>query len=164
MWPSKMFLLPKDRSGLGRTRGRRTWEGGRVGLFCCFLKLFVTFMEVGDHTEGRPGGNYNPWFRLSYIGKDTFLVGSHAKKEKENPLIIMHRLRYVSQQAAFWSASPVMDTPACQAAWRTHFTKALFPKASFLLEGYKTISVTNRRVFNTLTMTGFREFHSFVML
>lgn len=38
------------------------------------------------------------------------------------------------------------------------------PKASFLLVGYKTISVTNRRVFNTLTMTGFRKFHSFVML
>lgn len=126
-----MFLLPKDRSGLGRTRGRRTWEGGRVGLFCCFLKLFVTFMEVGDHTEGRPGGNYNPWFRLSYTGKDTFLVGSHAKKEKENPLIIMHRLRYVSQQAAFWSASPVMDTPGLSGCMENPLHKSPLPQSLF---------------------------------
>lgn len=36
--------------------------------------------------EGRQGGNNNPWFRLSYTGKDTFLVGSHAKKEKKTHL------------------------------------------------------------------------------
>lgn len=161
-----MFVLSKGRSGLGR----RTWKGGRVVFFffCfvlfCFLKLFITLLGVGDHTEGKQGGNYNPWFRLSYRGKDTFLVGSHAKKEKENPLIIMHRLHSVSQRSAFWSASPVMDTPSLSAACRTHFTQASSLKASFLLVGYETTSVTNRRVFHTLTMTGFRKFHSFVML
>lgn len=132
----------------------------------CFLKLFITFWGVGDHTEGRQGGNYNPWFRLSYTGKDTFLVGSHAKKEKENPLIILHRLHYVSQLSAFWSASPVMDIPGLSGCRHPLHKNPLpsSPKASFLLVGYKTISVTNRRVFNTLTMTGFRKFHSFVML
>jgi hypothetical protein len=92
----------------------------------CFLKLFITFWGVGDHTEGRQGGNYNPWFRLSYTGKDTFLVGSHAKKEKENPLIILHRLHYVSQLSAFWSASPVMDIPGLSGC-RHPLHKTLFP-------------------------------------
>lgn len=75
-----------------------------------FFKAFHTFLGGGDHTEGRQGGNNNPWFRLSYTGKDTFLVGSHAKKEKKTHLQLCTD-SIMSQWPAFWSASPVTDMP-----------------------------------------------------
>lgn len=46
-----MFLLSKDRSGLGRAKGRRTWEG-REGGFVLFFKAFHTFLGVGITQKG----------------------------------------------------------------------------------------------------------------
>lgn len=105
-----MFLLSKDRSGLGRAKGRRTWEG-REGGFVLFFKAFHTFLGGEDHTEGRQRGNYNPWFRLSYTGKDTFLVGSHAKKEKKTHLQLAQTPLYEP------AASLLVSIPSNGHAW-----------------------------------------------
>lgn len=57
MWPSKMFLLSKERSGLGRTKGRRTWEGREGSFFVFyFLKLFITFLGVRITQKGGKEG------------------------------------------------------------------------------------------------------------
>lgn len=112
MWLSKMFFIisNKDRVRAGaklreKNPGWRLW--GFVLLFKNFsLLFFCTRGGEGSHRrEARR--NYNPWFRLSYTGKDNLPVQSPCQKgnnnnnnnnkKNPNPLGIMHRLHYVSQ-------------------------------------------------------------------
>lgn len=86
-------------------------EPGKAGRVVLFFKAFHTFLRGEDHTEGRQGGNYNPWFRLSYTGKDTFLVGSHAKKEKKTHLQLAQTPFYEP------AASLLVSIPSNGHAW-----------------------------------------------
>lgn len=62
----------------GRKKPRTGW--GR-GFFLNFFFFLVVVGAGGVTQTGRQGGNYNPWFRLSYAGKEIFLISPHAKKE-----------------------------------------------------------------------------------
>lgn len=76
----------------------------------CFLKLFILFWGWGSHRrEARR--KLQSLVQIELYRK-RYLPGQFpCQKGKENPLAIMHRLHYVSQRPAFWSASPVTDMP-----------------------------------------------------
>lgn len=117
-----------------------------------FLKTFYYFfcgvgVGGGDHTEGRQGGTTTIGLVMqekTLPAQSPCQKGKNNNNNKPNPLGIMHRLHYVSQDPSSGQTRLVRlhIEPTSQ--------KSLPKSLSFLLVGFKTTSVTNRRVFNTL--------------
>lgn len=160
-----MFLLSKDRSGLGRTKGRRTWEGREGGFVLLFFKAFHYFDGGWGSHRGEARRELQSLVQIELYRK-RYLPGRFpCQKGKRKPTY-----NYAQTPLCEPAGSLLVSIPRDGHTWlvRLHVEPTSqnpsSPRAFFLLVGYKTISVTNRRVFNTLTMTGFRKFHSFVML
>lgn len=164
-----MFLLSKDRSGLGRTKGRRTREGREGVFFFCFVLFFKAFHYFwgGWGSHRREAGRELQSLVQIELYRKRYLPGRFpCQKGKRKPTYNSAQAPLCEPAISLLVSIPSdghtrlvrLQTPTSQNPLPSS------PKASFLLVGYKTISVTNRRVFNTLTMTGFRKFHSFVML
>lgn len=158
MWLSKMFLViyKNNGSGLGRTKGR-TQDGGGEGYF---FKSFRSFLGVGgDHTEGRQELHslvQTELCRKRYLpgqfpchkgrGKPTWSSADCTERARTSLPVS------IPSDGHTWlvrlHGEPTSQQPSS-------------PKASFLLVGYKTTSVTNRRVFNTLNHDRLQEVSQF---
>lgn len=168
-----MFLIisNKDRVRAGaelREKNPRWRLWGIVLLFKNFSLLF--FFAGGDHTEGRQGGTTTLGLDWVIQEKTPSCPVPMPERKKQQ----QHQQQKKPQPTWNYAQTPLCEPGSafCQDPSSGHTrlvrlhveptSQKSFPKSlSFLLVGFKTTSVTNRRVFDTLNHDRLQEVSQF---